>query len=595
MKGKLPTIKIHTRKLLWSMAMGILVLFISYETMNVYWPWTGGEKMKLQICEWAKQRLRKQDTGSDMFDSVMRVNVHYDKVFELERVDGKPKGKESVADHRKLLEFLRKLKEYDNYKYIMLDLYIEKDIAQECDSELISLIESMDRIVVPIPLGGLEKIDKRLVYHAAMAKYGSTLWENDFVKYPYYSDGVKSIPLKMYEDITGRTISDYKLLAWDRGIARKNVLLTYEFRELGSPYHLGLGILGDSLEEVKSEGILNKPQKFKDKYILIGDFNEDSHNTFLGEMSGTAINFNAFISLLHGKHRPSLPMILVMYVIFTGLVYLTLTRSRAVSGGFWSYGTWLLVFCITVYLLFNEVYEILVLSVVYSVFNWFIKHNVITNTKAMWKKIISIVFLLFCTFLLPTANAQEDEEYKIIDLVNCNSIRIGKQVLYEEDTFKYGEPVYWKSADEAIRLRNMSSGEERMFAQDGFVKYKVKSLKDFLAKEKSLAGRGAPQGTAYYHNRNYYLVDSLHFKASDDRDSTLIAEAVWGHENGQQIVTRIQRTEDGKYYVVTPEIFGDQPQRSIQLSIRERDEDYDYIDNVYRNITIIYIPRKDKR
>ena len=593
MKGKLSKLKIYKRELLCSMAIGMLVLFISYETMNMYWPWTGGEKMKLQICEWAKQSLWKQDTGSDMFDSVMRVNVHYDKVFALEKVDGKPKGYESVANHRKLLTFLRKLKEYDNYKYIMLDLCIEKDIAQECDSELISLIESMDRIVVPIPLGGLEKIDKRLVSHAAMAKYGSTLWENDFVKYPYYSDGVKSIPLKMYEDMTGRTISDYKLLAWDRGIARKNVLLTYEFRELVSPYHLGKGILGDSLPGGKSErGILNKPQKFKDKYILIGDFEEDCHDTFLGKMSGTAINFNAFISLLHGKHRPGLPMIMVMYVIFTWLVYLTLTCSRAVSGGFWSFGTWLLVFCITVYLLFNEVYEILVLSVVYSVLNWFIKHNLFTKTKAMWKKIVSIVFLLFCTFLLPNANAQE---YKIVDLVNCSSIRIGNRVLCEEDSFYYGEPVYWKSADEAMRLENSKTGEKRMFAQDGFVKYKVKSLKDFLAKERILAGRGALKGTTYYRDQNYYLVDSLHFKANDNMDSTLIVEAIWSYGHGRQEVTRIQRTEDGKYYVVTPEIFGDHPQHSILLSIRERDEDYDYIDNVYRDIPIIYIPRKDKR
>ena len=590
MKSKLPKIKIHTRKLLWSMIMGMLVLFISYETMNVYWPWTGGEKMKLQVCEWAKQSLRKQDTGSDMFDSVMMVNVHYDKVFALEKVDDTPRGYESVTDHRKLLTFLRKLKEYDNYKYIMLDLYIEKNIAQECDSELISLIESMERIVVPIPLGGLEKIDKRLVSHAAMAKYGSTLWESDFVKYPYFSDDVKSIPLKMYEEVTGRTISDYKLLAWDRGIARKNVLLTYEFREHLFPYHLGKGILGGSLAGIQSEGILNKPQKFKDKYILIGDFNEDSHDTFLGKMSGTAINFNAFISLLHGKHRPGLPMILVLYVIFTGLVYLTLKCSKVVSGGFWSYGTWLLIFCITVYLLFNEVYEILVLSVVYSVFNWFIKHNVITNIKAMWKKIISIVFLLSCTFLLPTANAQE---YKIIDLVNCSSIKIGKRVLYEEDIFNFGEPVYWKSADEAMRLMS-NAGEIRMFAQEGFIKYKVKSLKDFLAKEKGLAGRGVFNGTVNYRDRDYYLVDSLHFKARNNLDSTLIAEAVWSLKDGQQMVTRIQRTEDGKYYVITPEIFGDHPQHSTLLSIRERDEDYDYIDNVYRDIPIIFIPRKDK-
>ncbi|MBR3079385.1 MAG: CHASE2 domain-containing protein [Prevotella sp.] len=375
MNSKLPKINIRRKEFLWSMVIGLLMLFVSYEAMNVYWPWTGGEKIKLQTCEWIRQHLRNRNFDDDMLDSVMMVDVHYDKVFALEYNNDLLKGKVAVTDHKKLLTFLQKLKQYDNYKYIILDLYIEKALPQDIDEELINTITSMNRIVVPIPLNGLDNMDGKLLSRAAMAKYGSTLWESDFVKYPYYSEGIKSIPLKMYEDLTGRSISNNYLFVWDKGLARRNVMLTYEFRESEYPYLLGQGILGDSLAGEKTTGIIDKPEKFKDKYILIGDLEEDRHETFIGEMSGTAINFNAFISLLHGKHRPGFLMLLSMYVVFTLLAYLTLTRNRLIFGGFFGYAAYLLFFCIAIYICCNEVYEILILSAIYALIKMCVEHN----------------------------------------------------------------------------------------------------------------------------------------------------------------------------------------------------------------------------
>lgn len=586
MKGKFIKIKIQKKEILWSMAIGLLVLFLSYEAMNVYWPWTGGEKMKLQICEWIRQSLLQKNFGDEMSDSIMMVDVHYDKVFTLEYNEALPKGNVAVTDHQKLLMLLKKLKQYDNYKYIMLDLYIEKSVPQKADEELVNLIKSMNRIVIPMPLEGQDNIDIRLISHAAMARYGSTIWENDFVKYPYYSDGMKSIPLKMYEDMTGRTIDNYSLFAWDKGLARRNVMLTYEFRESKYPYLLGLGILGDSLAGQKTLGILDKPEKFKDKYILIGDFEDDRHETFIGEMSGTAINFNAFVSLLHGYHRLGVLLITILFVFFSLLAYLTLIRNRLIFAGFWGYGTYLLVFCIIIYLLCNEVYEILILSVFYAGIKKCVENNWYKSIfRAMKKKIIITMIMLFCGYISPNVNAKQ---YRILELINCSSIKIGKKVLGEQAVFDDRETVYWKSSIEAMRVIS-SSGEKRVFAEQGFVKYKATSLADFLTKEKGLASRGDSNDDVYYRHRDFYLIDSLHFKVKEELDTTLVTEAVWVCED-RQVITKIQRSEDGNYYIITPEIFGDQSPRNILLYIRERDEEYDYIDNIYSAIPIIYIP-----
>ena len=580
--------KLHKKEILLSLAIGLFMLFASYEATNMYWPWNGGEKMKLQICEWVKQKITQRNYGDDMLDSVMAVNVHYDKVLALVYDDGLPKGKIAVTDHHKLLTFLKKLKEYDNYKYVLLDLYFENNITQDADEELINVIQSMDRIVIPLPLDGLKRVDKRLLSKAAMAKYGSTLWENDFVKYPYFSDGMKSIPLKMYEDITGRHISDYSIFAWDKGLARKNVMLTYEFRENDTPYLLGLGILGDTIAGNKTNGIIDKPDKFKDKYILIGDFEEDRHVTFIGEMSGTSINFNAFISLLHGKHRPKWLMIMVLFGVFSLMVYLTLRQRGVFFAGFLGYGTLFFIFCIVLYLLYNEVYEIIILSALYAVLKKCVENNWYKSTiKNMKKRLFTVLLLLFCCYISPATHA---EQYKIIELFNCSSIKIGNRILKENSVFDGGETIYWKSSAEAMRVED-GSGVKRVYSKKGFEKYKATSLINFLTKEKGLAGRSLKGNNFHYRNRVFCLADSLHFRVKQEPDSILIAEAVWNADN-KQVVTKIQRTKDNLFYIITPEIFGDQMPRDILLNIRERDEDYQYIDNVYRGIQIIYIPLK---
>ncbi|MBR3079384.1 MAG: hypothetical protein IKH01_06160 [Prevotella sp.] len=204
----------------------------------------------------------------------------------------------------------------------------------------------------------------------------------------------------------------------------------------------------------------------------------------------------------------------------------------------------------------------------------------------MKKNIFVTVFILFFGGLSLPVNAKK---YRILELINCNSIKIGKRVLKEQSVFDDRDTIYWKSSSEAMRVID-SFGVKRVYAEKGFVKYKVASLAAFLTKEKGLAGRGRSQGPVHYRNRDYYLVDSLHFKANTEQDTTLVTEAMWSSDD-KQVITRIQRTEDGKFYVITPEIFGDQTPRDILLNIRERDEDYEYIDNVYKAIPVIYIPR----
>lgn len=190
--------------------------------------------------------------------------------------------------------------------------------------------------------------------------------------------------------------------------------------------------------------------------------------------------------------------------------------------------------------------------------------------------------------------AANPKKYKILRLFNCSSIKIGKKVLTEQSIFNDNEIIYWKSASDAMCVETTgNTNNKRILAAQGFAKYKASSLVDFLTKEKGLAARGDGNVATHYRKQDFYLVDTLHFKAYQKIDTTIVAEAVWSCNN-KQVITRIQRTEDDNFYIITPEIFGEETPQDILLNIRERDKNYEYINNVYSGIHIICIPIKEK-
>ena len=68
-------------------------------------------------------------------------------------------------------------------------------------------------------------------------------------------------------------------------------------------------------------------------------------------------------------------------------------------------------------------------------------------------------------------------------------------------------------------------------------------------------------------------------------------DAVW--MNGKKdVVTPIKRTPDDRFYIVSTAVFGNQKAQDIKLTIRERSKDNSWVNNVYQNIPIIYIPKK---
>lgn len=332
-----------TRLILSAIVAGIFLIF-SYWITNLNFPISGEKTI---LCYMGKiQELFWPEEEPD--NDIICVDVTYDKVacvaFDEENM---PLGTTAIVDRHKLLQLLQFLKEHDDYRYILLDVFFAKGITTEWDEELFETILSMPRIVIPYHEDE-QMADERLLAKSGLADYKKTLLESDFVKYPYIIDSMPSIPTRMYEDITGREIRKHGFIYSDGWwLARKSIVLTFDTRmkhnsedfndfEMEgydlSIYKLGVGLLGCEIPGVKNGNSASMlsifPDLLSDKYVIIGSFfgDEDMHTTYLGDMPGVLIIYNAFKSLMNGRHIVSAAGAIIMFAVY--FIFCNLILSR---------------------------------------------------------------------------------------------------------------------------------------------------------------------------------------------------------------------------------------------------------------------------
>ena len=402
------------KKVIWSVVIAIGFLLFSYCITNLDFP-ISGEKALLYRFELVRNYLfPRENTESD---SILLIDVSFDKTpVKVTDEYGIPIGDIQITDRGKLLKLLQELKRRDDYKYILLDIFFGQKGKTPQDSSLYATICSMPRIVIPCH-SDEALADSSLIDKSGLADYTTTFKEMGFVKYPYMTDDGRSLPLKMYEDMTGRSIHKHWFVYTDGWrLVRKSIVLTFginadtAYNEEGEKvwYYLGADILGDKEET----GLLYEmPELTKDKYIAIGAFQgDDIHKTFVGSMCGTLINLNAYFSLLHNHHVVSRTLIMIMFCAFFVLTYLTLTRqdlreltdtmtqaqnyrwrtrmmTLSALCSWIGYSLFLTILCILTYVFLGEVYEIFITSTMFYLLSLAVKYT--DNFKKLskvWKR-----------------------------------------------------------------------------------------------------------------------------------------------------------------------------------------------------------------
>ena len=395
-----------SRKIWAPLVVALVVWCFSYVVSNISWS-IGGEKTLISKFDFVRQHLWPEELSPA--DSVVFINVSHDRrlvpCYEHSGGATIPIGNTTIVDRTRLLPLVQYLASDTSYRYVMIDILFDDAATTEADSALFVTLASMPRVVMPRERG-MKLADTLLFPKTGRANYQTSLLENDFLKYPYLTDDDASMPLRIYEDLTGRTLRRWGPLYLDgHRLARRSVVLTLDVRADNGITNLGADWLDMPLweEGPKGNDLLSDPffNNFADKYVVIGSFGDDDmHSTYAGMVVGPEININAAFSLMHGHHMLSPWVALLLLALFYWFSYKTLNQTALLGGCLqrsrwpagralgvlWTwidYPFWLSVFCIFTYVCFNEIYDILVTSTLFCLLDIGVKALQATKRKGI--------------------------------------------------------------------------------------------------------------------------------------------------------------------------------------------------------------------
>jgi hypothetical protein len=268
-----------------------------------------------------------------MPDDALLVNVAYDKqLVDYSDDMGVPAGHIDITDRKELAELFRYMSKDNVHKYIVCDIFFDPSLKTSADDSLFALIAAMPRIVIPMHEDG-SPLPELICPKAAYSDYKTNVMEEDLLKYQYLQHRQASIPLYMWQELTGGRFERHCLLYRMNGrLVTNSVIMDYRTEMHGAYNAEGeknyLNLEADLLELLRADET-QAAEIFKDKIILIGDLTEhDIHATMAGMTPGVLINYNAYKMLADNRAATPVLLWVLLFVVFAVATMQILTGRK---------------------------------------------------------------------------------------------------------------------------------------------------------------------------------------------------------------------------------------------------------------------------
>ena len=336
----------------------------------------GDEKLLVQWSSIFKRVVLKMDEEPPKKDYLF-INLAYDKAL-IPREEGT--GKDIITDRQLLADFFQVLKKHqDSIKYTVCDVLLKG--SSDADSALQASVRGLNKIVFPAQLSDSGTAEELAIQvPSAIADY--EMVNGGFLKFKLFQNKtVPTLPVYMYQQISGKELKQ-KFGWYFQGYrpVMNSLIIDYQIRthelmDEGEYPVINLSELMLLPEEIIANDFL------KHRFIIMGDFNNDTHETIYGSTPGTLILLNVYLSLMDGQHLISLWWWIFLLVGFTFFsrrmlfpepdpithkyanLWIPLLRSA----------TFLSILSIVSYLIFKQHIQVLVLTLYVNVLRFIIQ------------------------------------------------------------------------------------------------------------------------------------------------------------------------------------------------------------------------------
>ena len=228
-----------------------------------------------------------------------------------------------VTNRNYLAELFTLLTANDNQvRYVLCDVFFNMPTPD--DSMLMQSVAGLKDKFLCIDTYTDNRLDKNLL-GARSATASLHLHRNVVYKIPYFGlYGETLVPFKMYTDLEKVEFRKNFLFTWfsGKGLSFNNQINDYPLRSSdftnGNYIKIGLGELVSVLS--LSPEVFNR--FLQNRYVLIGDFENDIHPTYLNRQPGTLIFFNAYLHLVLNRHILSVWYLVILYIFLYWIVWL---------------------------------------------------------------------------------------------------------------------------------------------------------------------------------------------------------------------------------------------------------------------------------
>lgn len=494
-------IRTNKHPIVYSILTSLFLVIAGYYTNNMSL-FTGENLNAYSRMELLKEFLKVNNNENDD-DDVIFINTAFDKElipFGIVYEDGgnvDTLGNTEITSRKDLYHLLKILEKVD-YKYLILDIDLNKRYKSNdyildkrtgdkimIDDLLVNTINNMKRVVIARPRNG-ELLDKSLEDKAAFAYYLSTVTSTNFVRYKYY-DKYPFVPLMVYNEIQKEHDNDTIRCHYPFGIEALKPLSVYTqghnlcynsvFLDFNysNDYFSGqlngdtgifdyVKILGrDIIDEGSSEDIDGITECYRGKYIIIGNFETDSHDTYAGSQYGPVILYKAIKALDNNKHivKPfTVVLLLLLYFIISLFILLRksvfdlLPITKNIKNGvllyiidIFTFSSILYIYHFIEYMANGVSFSFIVPIIIFTAQKTYIT---IKNNYNMKHSFLLIIFSLLAGLFL--SFKAEDQQF-IVTYASSNSIRIDNEIAHKNQVFSLRSTIKFPSTSSFIRAK----------------------------------------------------------------------------------------------------------------------------------------------
>lgn len=366
-----------------STVLSLVISFVCYIMNNCPYPYWDSLN---RYC-WLEYMIRRIFPEKMDRSDVMFINVSYDREVVDYTYSGKTlTGTIDITNRKTLLDFLEIAEKTNAYKYIFLDLRFEEGINTPYDSALFAQIGKM-RDISFSKHSDLTTNEFAVKNKATINDYFTTITGTNFTRYQYIQNGEESVPLRMYNEINGldKSIEGEGLFYTSNGELCYNspfMRIPEDFYEGHEERgNLNYFDLGPMLLKMYNEE--DWEESTKDRILIVGDFVNDLHDTYVGMQPGSYLVYLAYKALANGRHKLSWPFMTIMFFVYIVIAYFIIVRKNLISYiprvrrirnkaalfliDMLGYSTLLTLISITMYAIFRSTYNIFFPSLVFSI------------------------------------------------------------------------------------------------------------------------------------------------------------------------------------------------------------------------------------